>query len=155
MPLVAHPVRSLWGSQPRCARCVCEWLHRKWDGAISTRKDLAKIYHCENLLVIFSNFKYCRINSGEMGLVRDVDVSLCDSSTHFFSPLERIRFRTTRCVLLQGGASPTRTVSLSPVDLLSLSSSSCWPTPSFDGTSAGDNGALHPVFRLEASSIGS
>ena len=33
MPLVAHPVRSLWGSQPRCARCVCEWLHRKWDGA--------------------------------------------------------------------------------------------------------------------------
>ena len=34
MPLVAHPVRSLWGSQPRCARCVCEWLHRKWDGAI-------------------------------------------------------------------------------------------------------------------------
>ena len=21
------------GSQPRCARCVCEWLHRKWDGA--------------------------------------------------------------------------------------------------------------------------
>ena len=36
MPLVAHPVRSLWGSQPRCARCVCEWLHRKWDGAIFT-----------------------------------------------------------------------------------------------------------------------
>ena len=34
MPLVAHPVRSLWGSQPRCARCVCEWLHRKWDGAV-------------------------------------------------------------------------------------------------------------------------
>ena len=34
MPLVAHPVRSLWGSQPRCARCVCEWLHRKWDGAL-------------------------------------------------------------------------------------------------------------------------
>ena len=33
MPLVTHPVRSLWGSQPRCARCVCEWLHRKWDGA--------------------------------------------------------------------------------------------------------------------------
>ena len=33
MPLVAHPVRSLWGSQPRCARCVCEWLHRKRDGA--------------------------------------------------------------------------------------------------------------------------
>ena len=30
---------------------------------ISTRKDLAKIYHCKNLLVIFSNFKYCRINS--------------------------------------------------------------------------------------------
>ena len=36
MPLVAHPVRSLWGSQPRCARCVCEWLHRKWDGALPT-----------------------------------------------------------------------------------------------------------------------
>ena len=36
MPLVAHPVRSLWGSQPRCARCVCEWLHRKWDGAALT-----------------------------------------------------------------------------------------------------------------------
>ena len=36
MPLVAHPVRSLWGSQPRCARCVCEWLHRKWDGAASS-----------------------------------------------------------------------------------------------------------------------
>ena len=35
MPLVAHPVRSLWGSQLRCARCVCEWLHRKWDGAFS------------------------------------------------------------------------------------------------------------------------
>ena len=35
MPLVTHPVRSLWGSQPRCARCVCEWLHRKWDGAVS------------------------------------------------------------------------------------------------------------------------
>ena len=33
MPLVAHPVRSLWGSQLRCARCLCEWLHRKWDGA--------------------------------------------------------------------------------------------------------------------------
>ena len=33
MPLVAHPVRSLWGSQPRCARCVCEWLHHKWGGA--------------------------------------------------------------------------------------------------------------------------
>ena len=33
MPLVTHPVRSLWGSQPRCARCVCEWLHRKWDSA--------------------------------------------------------------------------------------------------------------------------
>ena len=45
MPLVAHPVRSLWGSQPRCARCVCEWLHRKWDGAptlqISSRSILS------------------------------------------------------------------------------------------------------------------
>ena len=40
MPLVAHPVRSLWGSQPRCARCVCEWLHRKWDGAIFTCQKL-------------------------------------------------------------------------------------------------------------------
>ena len=39
MPLVAHPVRSLWGSQPRCARCVCEWLHRKWDGAYSTLRN--------------------------------------------------------------------------------------------------------------------
>ena len=90
-----------------------------------------------------------------MGLVRDVGISPCDSSTCFFSPLERIRFGTTRRVLLQGGASPTRTVSLSPVDLFSSSSSSCWLTPSFDGTSVGANGALHPVFRLEASSIGS
>ena len=90
-----------------------------------------------------------------MGLVHDVGISLCDSSTCFFSPLERIRFGTARRVLLQGGASPTRTVSLSLVDLLSLSSSSYWPTPSFNGTSAGANGALHPVFRLEASSIGS
>ena len=90
-----------------------------------------------------------------MGLVRDVGVSLCDSSTHFFSPLERIRFGTTRCVLLQGGASPMRTVSLSLVDLLSLSSSSRWLTPSFDGASVGANGVLHPVFRLEASNIGS
>ena len=36
MPLVTHPVRSSWGSQPRSARCVCEWLHRKWDGAAKT-----------------------------------------------------------------------------------------------------------------------
>ena len=41
MPLVAHPVRSLWGSQPRCARCVCEWLHRKWDGALHENEILA------------------------------------------------------------------------------------------------------------------
>ena len=46
MPLVAHPVRSLWGSQPRCARCVCEWLHRKWDGAkinVENAPDDAKV----------------------------------------------------------------------------------------------------------------
>ena len=48
MPLVAHPVRSLWGSQPRCARCVCEWLHRKWDGALpwddSYTVDMEELY---------------------------------------------------------------------------------------------------------------
>ena len=44
MPLVAHPVRSLWGSQPRCARCVCEWLHRKWDGALPEKlESIAKM----------------------------------------------------------------------------------------------------------------
>ena len=44
MPLVAHPVRSLWGSQPRCARCVCEWLHRKWDGAVVKSDKGVQIY---------------------------------------------------------------------------------------------------------------
>ena len=30
---------------------------------ISTRKDLAKIYHCKIYCSYFSNFKYCRVNS--------------------------------------------------------------------------------------------
>ena len=49
MPLVAHPVRSLWGSQPRCARCVCEWLHHKWDGApAKVPNRIAKPKHCRS-----------------------------------------------------------------------------------------------------------
>ena len=34
------------GSQPRCARCVCEWLHRKWDGAIQWPTFLSQVEDC-------------------------------------------------------------------------------------------------------------
>ena len=70
MPLVAHPVRSLWGSQPRCARCVCEWLHRKWDGA----------------LVVPCNTRYLYPHDDEAGWVHhDTAYSLnrWDSISHF------------------------------------------------------------------------
>ena len=43
---------------------------------ISTRNDLAKIYHCKNLLAIFSYFKYCRINSDPV--VRTGLANCCD-----------------------------------------------------------------------------
>ena len=76
------------------------------------------------------------------------------NSSRFNFPLPgRIGLGSTRCVLVQGGASPTRTVSPSPIELSPLPFSLCWPTPSFNGISAGAAGADGPVFSSGASSI--
>ena len=64
MPLVAHPVRSLWGSQPRCARCVCEWLHRKWDGAVSNRPEGRNTFRCSTPMCSLSSGVLIRNSAG-------------------------------------------------------------------------------------------
>ena len=84
----------------------------------------------------------------------DSTKSPINSSTHFIFPSGRRRFGSTRCVLIQGGASPTRTVLPSPRDLVSSPSFLHWPTPSCCSMSTHVAGALGPVFSSETSSIG-
>ena len=72
-----------------------------------------------------------------------------------FPPSGRRRFGSTRCVLIQSGASSTGTVSPSPVDLVSSPSFLHWPTPSCGGMSMHVTGVSGPIFSTETSSIGS
>ena len=94
----------------------------------------------------------CRRNARHQNVMKAPHQATAQSVSF---PAGKKRLGTTRRVLLQGGASPRRTVSLYPVDLGSLLSSFRWPTPSCGGTTANATGACSPVSRLDASNIGS